>query len=68
MANINNNLLECTELDQCLAKYLLVLDAGEKIPSTREFAELMDASLGSISTAMNKNTNKLPCGLVYDQS
>lgn len=53
MASINNNLLECTELDQCLAKYLLALDAGEKIPSTREFAELMDASLGSISSAMN---------------
>jgi len=26
---------------------------GEKLPSTREFAELMDASLGSISTALN---------------
>lgn len=53
MASINSYTNECTELDQCLAKYLLKLSAGEKLPSTREFAESMDASLGSISTALN---------------
>ena len=53
MLNLNNFAYEKTELDQNLARKLLTLHTGDKLPSTREFAESMDASLGSISSSLN---------------
>lgn len=42
-----------TELDSTLANYLLSLQTGDQLLSTRKLARLYDASLGSISTAIN---------------
>lgn len=53
MSNLYNLSNECTELDKCLAGFILSLKVGDKLPSTRTFAELMDASLGSISSSLN---------------
>jgi len=53
MSNLNNLAYECTDLDKCIATYLLNLQVGDKLPSTRDFAEQMDASLGSISSSLN---------------
>jgi hypothetical protein len=53
LANMKNNLTECTELHKCLANYLLPLNKGDQLLSTRELAELFDASLGSISQTVN---------------
>ena len=43
----------CADLDICLAEYLLNLGVGEKLPSTREFTEALEASMGSISSSLN---------------
>lgn len=53
MSNLYNLSNECTELDKGLAGFILSLKVGDKLPSTRTFAELMDASLGSISSSLN---------------
>lgn len=50
---MKNNLTECTGLLKCLANYLLPLNKGDQLLSTRELAELFDASLGSISQTVN---------------
>ncbi|MBI1880739.1 MAG: hypothetical protein HYR94_21390 [Chloroflexi bacterium] len=42
-----------TELDKCLADYLLSLKRGDQLLSTRELAELYNASLGSVSATLN---------------
>lgn len=41
------------DLKSNLAKYLLSLDEGDQLQSTRHLAELFDVSLGSISSTMN---------------
>jgi len=53
LANMKNNLTECTGLLKCLANYLLPMNKGDQLLSTRELAELFDASLGSISQTVN---------------
>lgn len=53
LANIKNDLTECTELHKCLAKYLITLNKGDQLLSTRELAESYGASLGSISQTVN---------------
>ena len=44
---------ENLDLNKCIANYLLSLQAGERMISTREIAEVFGASLGSVSTALN---------------
>jgi hypothetical protein len=52
-----NNLIaapnENLDLDKFIANYLLSLQVGERIISTREIAEVFGASLGSVSTTLN---------------
>jgi hypothetical protein len=52
-----NNLIatpnENLDLNKCIANYLLSLQIGERMISTREIAEVFGASLGSVSTALN---------------
>jgi DNA-binding transcriptional ArsR family regulator len=43
-----------SKLEKCLAAYLLALEDGSPLHSTRELAEMYDVSLGSISSALNK--------------
>lgn len=50
MANFRNGY---TELDKYLANYLLSLNEGDQLLSTRELAESSGASLGSISAVLN---------------
>jgi hypothetical protein len=52
MSGINN--YSFSDLDKMLANYLLTLEEGEQLLGTREMAERFDASLGSISAAVNR--------------
>ena len=53
MKNSNNQSTKNMGLDKRLAKYLLSLNAGEQILTTRELAKMLDSSLGSISSTLN---------------
>mgnify|MGYP001476007017 CR=1 FL=1 len=51
VANMRN---ASTDLDRALAGYLISLQEGDQLLSTRELAERFDSSLGSISAAINQ--------------
>jgi hypothetical protein len=44
---------ECTDLQKCLANYIVSLNEGDQILSVRELSELFNASMGSVSAAIN---------------
>jgi hypothetical protein len=52
-ANSNGNFSDFTELHKALASYILTLPEGEQILSVREFSDLYNASMGSVSAALN---------------
>jgi hypothetical protein len=54
VASLKNSRNAYSELEKRLAAYLLALEDGGPLHSTRELAEMYDASLGSISSAINK--------------
>lgn len=51
---MNTNPIECANLLKCLGSYLLELEEGQQLLSTRELAETYNASTGSISAAIGE--------------
>jgi hypothetical protein len=53
LPNANEYLNDCTDLPKCLANYILALNEGDQMLSVRELSELFNASMGSVSAALN---------------
>jgi hypothetical protein len=49
----NGSLIECSDLQKCLANYLLTIREGDQVYSVRELSDIFRASMGSVSAALN---------------